>query len=91
MKFIVTKNNAKVPFWTSDNPVALQNEYDQAPFGNLGIAPKGIEIWIPIIPNLLPTVCDPTMYGILPDVMEINDERIVIRNNWLQIISSTSF
>lgn len=91
MKFIVMKNSTKIPFWTSDNPVALQNEYNQSPFGNLGIASKGIELWIPITPNLLLAACDPTMYRILPDIMEINDEQVVIRNNWLQVISSTRF
>jgi|GEM_PF-1885288 len=91
MKFVLMTNNTKIPFWTSDNPVSLQNEYDQAPFGNLGIASKGIEMWTPISPRLVLVTCDPTMYSIIPDVVEINDEQIVIRNNWLQIISSTRF
>lgn len=91
MKFILMKNNTKTTFWTSDNPVALQNEYDQAPFGNLGITSKGIEMWTPISPKLVLVTCDPTMFGIHQDVIEINDEQIVIRNNWLQVISSTRF
>lgn len=91
MKFVLMKNVTKIPFWTSDNPVALQNEYDQAPFGNLGITSKGIEMWTPINPKLALVTCDPTMFGIFPDVVEVNDDQIIIRNNWLQIISSTRF
>jgi len=37
MKWIVIINGTKTPFWTSDNPVALHNEVDYGPYGNLGL------------------------------------------------------
>ncbi|MES2908330.1 MAG: DUF4238 domain-containing protein [Pseudomonadota bacterium] len=36
------------PFWISDNPISLQNATDMGPFGNLGLAVKGIEIYLPL-------------------------------------------
>jgi hypothetical protein len=38
------------PFIISDNPVTMQNLFDHAPFANLGLAVKGIEIYIPLSP-----------------------------------------
>jgi len=43
--FETSKSN---PFYTSDNPVTLQNMYDFSPRSNLGLAVKGIEIYLPI-------------------------------------------
>jgi Protein of unknown function (DUF4238) len=36
------------PFWLGDNPIALQNTIDMSPYGNLGLAVKGIEIYFPL-------------------------------------------
>lgn len=36
------------PFWLSDNPIALQNHTDMRPYGNLGLAVKGIQIYLPL-------------------------------------------
>jgi uncharacterized protein DUF4238 len=40
------------PFFVSDNPIALNNENDFRPYGNLGLAVAGIEIYFPITPTL---------------------------------------
>lgn len=40
-----TNNN---PFITSDNPISLQNHIDMGPYGNLGLAVRGIEIYLPL-------------------------------------------
>jgi hypothetical protein len=50
--------------YVSDNPVTLQNEFDHGPYGNLGLAVRGIEIHIPLssavtIGLLCPTVTEP--------------------------------
>lgn len=36
------------PFWLSDNPIALQNHTDMRPYGNLGLAVRGIQIYLPL-------------------------------------------
>lgn len=36
------------PFIISDNPVSLQNHIDMGPYGNLGLAVRGIEIYLPL-------------------------------------------
>jgi hypothetical protein len=40
------------PFFVSDNPIVLHNENDFRPYGNLGLAVAGIEIYLPITPTL---------------------------------------
>lgn len=36
------------PFYISDNPLTLQNKFDMGPYGNLGLACHGIEIYLPL-------------------------------------------
>ncbi len=36
------------PFLISDHPMAMQNLLDTGPYGNLGLAVKGIEIYLPL-------------------------------------------
>jgi hypothetical protein len=85
MKMIIIKNKTNMSFCTSDSPVALWNEIDQFPFGNLGLACRGIEIHVPLSPNLALIACDPTTFSSLPDIMEENNPERVIRENWYQI------
>jgi hypothetical protein len=44
-----TKGN---PFYIGDNPVTLFNQNDFGPYGNLGLAVKGIQINFPLTPTL---------------------------------------
>ncbi|WP_083196376.1 DUF4238 domain-containing protein [Serratia sp. 14-2641] len=41
------------PFYVSDNPVVLQNSNDFGPYGNLGLAVRGIEIYLPLSSSLM--------------------------------------
>lgn len=91
MKMIIIKNKTGMTFWTSDNPIALWNEFDQYPFGNLGLACRGIEIHVPLTPKLALLVCDPTVFGPLPNVVEESQTERIIRENWLQIYWSYRF
>lgn len=49
--WLLLKTDRKRPFVISDNPLALQNMIDMEPFGNLGLAVKGIEIYFPLSPT----------------------------------------
>ena len=40
------------PFYISDNPIVLHNELDHSPYGNLGLAVRGIEIYLPFSSTL---------------------------------------
>lgn len=91
MKLITVKNLNTMQYWTSDNPTVLFNEFDQWPFGNLGLISRGIEIHVPITPHLAIIGCDPTVFAGLPDVLEEQDPQRVFRENWLQLIYSTRF
>lgn len=91
MKFIVLKNKTAYPFWTCDNPVSLFNSIDHSPYSGLGPVVKGIEMHIPIEPNLTLLVCDPIMYRKFPDVLVCKKPFNVLQENWLQFDSSTRF
>lgn len=41
------------PFWISDRPLVLHNDVDMKPYGNIGLAIQGIQIYLPLSPTLL--------------------------------------
>lgn len=41
------------PFYVSDNPVVLKNSNDFGPYGNIGLAVRGIEIYLPLSSTLM--------------------------------------
>lgn len=90
MKFSVFLNRTTIPFWTSDNPVSKQNEYDRNPYGNLGIVNEGIEIHLPLTPTLCLYALDPTVFD-EPNFKEVCTKQHVIRENFLQLSYSTRF
>lgn len=91
MKWIISINRTKTPFWTSDNPIALHNEIDHSPYGNLGLKCTGIELHIPLTPNLLLITCDPITFCNEPNKKILRDFRYIIREQNYQIRSSTRF
>ncbi len=91
MRFIVFENHTSIPFWSSDNPLAKQNEYDKHPFGTLGVLNRGIEIHVPITPTLSIIACDPTVFEHEPETKDLCVKQTVIRENFLQLRSSSRF
>ena len=51
------------PFYISDNPVVRQNEQDHGPYGNLGFASQGIEIYLPVSSTLSLGMVDPVIFA----------------------------
>lgn len=51
-RWVVFETNHKHPFYISDNPITLHNELDHGPYGNIGLAVKGIQIYMPISSTL---------------------------------------
>lgn len=48
--WLLIATTREAPFIIGDNPLALQNSIDMGPYGNLGLAVKGIEIYLPLSP-----------------------------------------
>lgn len=46
--WLLFKATTRVKHYISDNPVTLHNQHDYRPYGNLGLAVKGIEIYFPL-------------------------------------------
>ena len=91
MKWILTLNKSKFPFWTSDNPVAKYNSIDHSPYGNAGLTSLGIEIHFPINSKLSLLICDPISFQLESDKKVTKDYRHIIRERDLQVRDSTRF
>ncbi len=91
MKFITYENHTPIPFWTSDNPITKQNEYDKHPLGNLGITNRGIEIHLSVSPTISIWAVDPTVFHLLPNTYKTYQKQHVIRENFLQLKFSSRF
>lgn len=50
--WILYQTDSKDPFFISDNPVTLHNDIDMGPYGNIGLAVKGIQIHLPLSSSL---------------------------------------
>lgn len=50
--WILYETDDENPFYISDNPITLHNHIDMRPYGNLGIALKGIQIHLPLSSTL---------------------------------------
>jgi hypothetical protein len=48
--WLLLRADRKKPFLIGDNPLTLQNLYDAGPYGNIGLALPGIEIYFPLSP-----------------------------------------
>lgn len=89
MKWILYINKTDMPFYTSDNPVKPHNDLDRGPYGNLGLLSIGIQLHIPISPELCLIACDPTSYDHHPAKYEITNKENIKFENGLQVFSST--
>lgn len=50
--WVLFETTNRHPFYISDNPLTLHNEVDHGPYGNIGLAVRGIEIYLPISTTL---------------------------------------
>ncbi|UYY77510.1 DUF4238 domain-containing protein [Sphingomonas sp. R1] len=51
--FLLAEAAPGTHFYLGDNPVALHNSNDYAPYGNLGLKVRGIQIYLPLSSDLL--------------------------------------
>lgn len=64
---------------------------DARPLGNLGLLWRGIEIHFPLSPKISLSMCDPSIYHLLPSKYEIQDIQNTVFLNWLQVYYSTRY
>ncbi len=50
--FLVTTSSDR-PFWISDHPLVMHNDRNFGPYGNIGLAVPGIQIYLPLTSTLL--------------------------------------
>lgn len=49
--WMLAATDSKHTFMIGDHPIGLQNHIDMAPYGNLGLGVRGIEIYFPLSPR----------------------------------------
>lgn len=59
--WVLYETSRQYPFYISDNPVVMHNQVDHRPYGNLGLAVPGIEIYFPISSTLCLCLMCPTI------------------------------
>lgn len=59
--WLLLETTHKNPFYVSDNPIGLHNDLHFGPYGNLGLAVKGIQIYLPISSTLCLNLLCPTI------------------------------
>ncbi len=89
MKWFLIINNTDIPFWTSDNPLCLENELKPKPgFSNMGLACRCIQVHLPLNSNISLHFLHPMEFSTLPDIMDLFDEQGSIHENFLQVYNS---
>jgi hypothetical protein len=83
-------NRTKVPFWTSDNPVALFNPIDYGDMSGLGFAVRGIQTHFPLSGKLLLLILDPRSYPAIP-IKLVKDPRTILYENEFQLYNASRF
>jgi hypothetical protein len=89
MKWILLINQTKLPYWSSDHPINRHNDIDHSPYGSLGLASKGIQIYFPLSTKVNLLLCDPFLFGFLPKKLLVTNEDNIIFQNYLQVLWST--
>jgi hypothetical protein len=59
--WVLLETTPRNPFFISDNPIGLHNDMDHGPYGSLGLAVKGIQIYLPISSTLCLNLLCPTI------------------------------
>lgn len=59
--WVLLETTPRNPFFISDNPIGLHNDMEFGPYGNLGLAVKGIQIYFPISSTLCLNLLCPTI------------------------------
>lgn len=57
-------------FYLGDTPLAMHNDRDMGPYGNIGLAVPGIQIYFPLAPDLLLALWCPSLTAELLDAQE---------------------
>lgn len=63
-------------FLLGDTPVVLANQRDTFPYGNLGLEVKGIEIYLPISPDLTIGFWCPSIVEMIENALRVCEENI---------------
>lgn len=84
---VLVEANGAGEFMIGDNPIAMQNERDFGPYGNLGLSVPGIEIYMPISSRYCLGFWCPSILQRFRDAMA-QAEDIIARANSLLVVGA---
>lgn len=93
LKFKLIVNQSNESFITSDNPVVFYNQFFEprkTPFSQIGVASKGLEIFLPLSPTHLLMFFDSDVYKVGAKnsmIIPVNDKKDIESLNLLQCIN----
>lgn len=70
-RWALLRTSIENPFWISDCPVVMHNDRTFGPYGNIGLALPGIQIYMPLSPTLILAIWE----GSLVDDFRNNHEK----------------
>ena len=88
MKITTMLNKTPIPFWTSDNPVCFDN-FVPSGLGNLGLIASGVQIHLPVTPDLMIVAFDPLFFNKFENVHQVYNKQGIIFENFLQVQNSS--
>jgi hypothetical protein len=86
--WILYETDNQTPFFISDNPITLHNQIDTGPYGNLGIALKGIQIHLPLSSTLTLALTCPSIAKSAIEGMHKVNSLIAIASPLLQKLNN---
>jgi hypothetical protein len=60
-RWTLFRTSVQDPFWISDCPVVMHNDRKFGPYGNIGLALPGIQIYMPLSPTLILTIWESSL------------------------------
>lgn len=87
MHWLLLKNRTKLPFWTSDNPITVDNIINQNNYGRFGLCSYGVEFYLPLSSTLCMAFLEPKSHSGLSllEGAELHENNCVEYLNGLQV------
>jgi len=85
-------NNTDIPLYTSDNPIVKKGNLNNGPYGNSGLASKGVELAYPINNKIILLILEKTYFNYFRSrnlkFFKLKDEKMIKYYNSLQVFES---
>lgn len=75
-KWVLMRADPRSVFLIGDNPITLHNDQDFGPYGNIGLSVAGIQIHLPLSPNLTLALWCPSLADQIPEALKQTEKSL---------------